>query len=36
VIGIHAQRNNSLTVAIWTHWIANGIVTVLTIRAVPA
>lgn len=32
VIGIHAQRTTSLTVAIWTHWIANGIVTVLTIR----
>ena len=35
-IGSHAQRTNSLTVAIWTHWLANGIVTVLTIREVLA
>lgn len=35
-IGMHAQKTNSLTVAIWTHWLANGIVTVLTIREVLA
>jgi hypothetical protein len=29
-ISVHAQRTNSLTVAIWGHWLANGIVTTIT------
>lgn len=33
-VGIHAQRTRSLDVAIWTHWVVNGLVSVLTIVSV--